>query len=125
MIALLPFLKPRLFANAATTEITAKRFFRKHVQEYYGSKDVGRSVQVTGTKSINYAYTTLKNILRDCNVRSQFRMQARFESNPARKRRLRRERHWKTYLIGLKAQVGKAHDLKNRLQIEKEHHRPI
>lgn len=41
-------------------------------------------------------------------------MQSRFESNPARKRRLRREREWNGYLAGMKIQVSKAIDLKNR-----------
>jgi hypothetical protein len=56
----------------------------------------------------------LKNILKNCNVRGQVRMQSRFESNPARKRRLRREREWNGYLAGMKIQVSKAIDLKNR-----------
>ena len=109
---------------------------------------VCRSVQVTANKPINYAYTVLKNVLRDCNVRGQVRMQSRFESNPSKRRRLRREREWKAYLAGMKIQVSKAFDLKNRylwaalryvyvtltnrstlaisrLQQEKKHHKPI
>lgn len=104
-----------------------------------------RSVQVTANKPINYAYTVLKNVLRDCNVRGQVRMQSRFESNPSKRRRLRREREWKAYLAGMKIQVSKAFDLKNRylwafvymdvynsnksidsrLQQERKHHKPI
>ncbi|KAJ3302718.1 hypothetical protein HDV03_004603 [Kappamyces sp. JEL0829] len=99
------------------------RTFRKH-REVDGDKDLGRSVNVA-RKNVNKAYLDLKKVLDACNVRDTVYMQKRFESKPMRKRRKRREREWKAYLEGMKVQVKKAFDLKNRSAAQKQHYEQI
>jgi hypothetical protein len=88
------------------------RSFRKH-KDVDGDSEIGRSVNVKKL-NVNRAYGDLRKILMECKVKDTVFQQKRFESNPMRRKRKRREREWKSYLAGMKTQVKKAFDLKTR-----------
>ena len=89
------------------------RTFKKHSPETF-AKDTGASIYVHQGESAKDAYYRLQRLIRASGVRDTVKMQSRFESNPAKKRRLRRAREWSIYLKGMRLQVKKAADLKKR-----------
>ncbi|EGF83347.1 hypothetical protein BATDEDRAFT_85865 [Batrachochytrium dendrobatidis JAM81] len=101
----------------------SSRGFKKHMGESL-PQSAGRSVVVKGTNSTQ-AYFQLRRILEESNFRALVRGQERFESNPDKRRRKRKERDWAIYMAELRRQTAQARDLTKRHEREKEHYRDI
>lgn len=106
-------IKFNTFPAFNTASFNQQRHFRKHTH-VDTDLELGRSFNVRGGRRLPQAYSSLKKLLFECKVRDQVRLQSRFESNPARKKRKRRERIWNAYLEGMRNQLKKGVDLRNR-----------
>ncbi|KAH9246550.1 hypothetical protein BASA81_015897 [Batrachochytrium salamandrivorans] len=71
------------------------------------------------------AYFYLRKVLNESNFRSLVKGQERFESNPDKRRRKRKERDWAIYMLEVRRQSRQAMDLARRTQQEKNQYRDI
>eukprot|EP00842_Homolaphlyctis_polyrhiza_P004595 jgi/Hompol1/5136/HPOL_000841-RA len=99
------------------------RGFKKHMNETF-SISAGRSVAVKGV-SVSQAFFKLRQILAESNFRALVRSQQRFESNPDRRRRLRKERDWAHYMVHVRRQAKQAVDLARRTKQEQQFYKEI
>ena len=98
------------------------RNYRKHVW-MFSDEDQGRSFRVTNNS--NFAYKSLRDLLNETNLRMVVRQQQRFESKPDKRRRKRKEDDWKCYLEGVKRNVRKAMELRDKTREEKKHYKHL
>ena len=97
------------------------RNYKKHTWD--SLRPFGRSVAVTGT--VNRAYYWLRLVLGESRLRETVRAQERFESNPVRKQRKRKERDWRMYSDQVQRRVRLALHLQQRTREEKESYRDL
>jgi hypothetical protein len=97
------------------------RTYRKHTMN--PTQDLGRSVKVTGNP--NRAYAQLRDIINESKVRETVRLQRRFEPNPIKRRRKRKEADWMVYMNGMKRKVLKAFELKTRTELEQQNYKQL
>lgn len=102
--------------------LSQSRNYRKHTWQF-SDEDSGRSVKVTGNP--NRAYANLRNIVNESHLRATARAQMRFESKPDKRRRKRKDKDWATYMAGVKSNVKKAFELKNRTESEKKNYNEL
>ncbi|KAI9101020.1 hypothetical protein DFS34DRAFT_612918 [Phlyctochytrium arcticum] len=95
-------------------------FSRAYRKEIVTSESQGRTMKVS--RDSLYAYSMLRNVLDESKAKSLVRAQGRFEPNPDKRRRKKREREWKIYMQHVKKQVQIAYDLKTRTQIERRNY---
>ncbi|KAJ3045581.1 hypothetical protein HDV00_009238 [Rhizophlyctis rosea] len=123
---LLPtFLRPTP-SPPCTLQTTQTRTYRAHTWfkdpiAGMGVQNRGRSVVVGGGRSAIIAYTRLKDILEESNVRATVRRQERFERNHDKKRRKRGEKEFRMYLDHVRDEVKKAWDLRQREEADRNH----
>ena len=98
------------------------RTYRKHVW-MFSDEDQGRAFRVSGNS--NFAYKSLRDLLNESNLRQTVRQQQRFESKPDKRRRKRKEGDWRLYLEGVKRNVRKALDLKDKTEEERKHYKHL
>jgi hypothetical protein len=83
-----------------------------------GLIDDNRSVlvnkRIRGGSGLLQGWSQLNRVLSESKFSNKWRLQQRFESNPERRRRKRRQADWSKYLDGMRAQVKEAHELKKR-----------
>ncbi|KAH6563370.1 hypothetical protein BASA50_007520 [Batrachochytrium salamandrivorans] len=101
----------------------SNRGFKQHMNETF-THSAGRSVVVKGSSSMS-AYFYLRKVLNESNFRSLVKGQERFESNPDKRRRKRKERDWAIYMLEVRRQSRQAMDLARRTQQEKNQYRDI
>jgi hypothetical protein len=117
--------------STTTTSIPAPpataRTFKTHVHDTMHSS-YGRSVTCNNgntSTSIVFAASNLRRILAEGRVRETVRAQSRFERNHDRKRRLRKERDWATYLRHVRTRVQEAWDMKKQSDLARRHYQDI
>jgi hypothetical protein len=110
------------FTSPISAILSQSRNYRKHNWQF-GDEDAGRSVKVTGNP--NRAYANLRNIVNESRLRATARAQMRFESKPDKRRRKRKDKDWATYMAGVKSNVKKAFELKNRTESEKKNYKQL
>jgi hypothetical protein len=98
------------------------RGYRKH-SWIHADQDLGRSVKVLGNP--NRAYAQLRDIINESRVRETVRLQSRFEPNPIKRRRKRKENDWNIYMSGMKRNVLKALELKTRTELEQKNYQQL
>ncbi|KAL2919764.1 hypothetical protein HK105_200681 [Polyrhizophydium stewartii] len=84
----------------------------------------GRSVACL-KMSPTQAYSKLREILNESNFRALVRGQERFEPNPDKRRRRRKERDWAIYMAEVRKQSYQAVDLRKRTKIERANYKEI
>jgi hypothetical protein len=110
-----------------STPATNHRTFKTHIPDTLHSS-YGRSVTCNNgstSTSIVFAASNLRRILAGGRVRETVRAQARFERNHDRKRRLRQERDWATYLRHVRTRVQEAWDMKKSSDLARRHYQDI
>ncbi|KAI8925544.1 hypothetical protein BC831DRAFT_460412 [Entophlyctis helioformis] len=100
------------------------RWYKKHMNESL-SYSSGRTVVVKGSASPTVAYFRLRAVLEEANFRSLVKSQERFESNPDKRRRRRKEKDWAVYMAELRRQSRLAVDLRDRHKTEMANYKDI
>ncbi|KAI8821383.1 uncharacterized protein EV422DRAFT_506071 [Fimicolochytrium jonesii] len=101
--------------------LSQRRTYRPHTT---AEDSQGRSIRTIPDRPTQ-AYARLRDVIQESRLRETVRAQERFERNPDRKRRKRKEKEWRLYLAHVRKKVQIAFHLKTRSALEKQNYKDI